>query len=88
MPNIDVLGDDAEKAAWHELNHWVHDDDIRARDWSYATLKREAMRDHIAALHGFLPEEIERGDHLAAHMPRWGCLAVVAGVACLVYLPR
>jgi hypothetical protein len=42
--------DPAEKIAWEELSHWADDDDIRERDEPYAVLKRERMRDHVAAL--------------------------------------
>ncbi|MGR6329933.1 hypothetical protein ACU5AX_12770 [Sphingomonas sp. XXL09] len=49
IPNPFAL-DRAEKNAWEELSHWIDDDDIRDRDQRYASLKRDRMRDHIAAL--------------------------------------
>lgn len=75
-----------EKAAWEELSHWADDSDIRAKDAHYASLKREWMRDHIAALHGYLPAEIKRGEHQASHMPLWGCATAVLLVASAAYL--
>jgi hypothetical protein len=37
---------------------------------------------------GFTPEEIERGEDRAFHIPLWGCLAIVALLGGLVYSCR
>lgn len=76
----------SERYAWEELSHWADDEDIRANDPSYSAYKRERMRDHIAALHGYSPEEIERGEHQAWHMPVWGCGVTILLVAAAAYL--
>jgi hypothetical protein len=78
--------DRVEKDAWEQLSHWADDGDIRAKDAQYATFKRELMRDHIAALNGYLSDEIERGEHQAQHIPLWGCGAAILLVALVAYL--
>jgi hypothetical protein len=85
VPDPLVL-DDVERAAWEELSHWADDDDIREKDPDYATFKREWMRDHIATLSGYLPAEIERGEHQAGHVPLWGCAAAILLAAGAAYL--
>ncbi len=37
---------------------------------------------------GFTPEEIERGEDRAWHLPPWGCLAAVALLGGLIYISR
>lgn len=37
---------------------------------------------------GYTPEEKERGDDQAWHIPAWGCVAVVVALAALIYLFR
>lgn len=85
IPDPSAL-DEPEKAAWEELSHWADDADIRAKDPHYATFKRAWMRDHIAAMNGYLPVEIERGEHQAQHVPIWGCVTAALFVAGAAYL--
>jgi hypothetical protein len=35
---------------------------------------------------GYTPEELDRGEDQAWHIPAWGCLAVLAFVAVVVWL--
>ncbi len=49
IPDWSAL-DASEKKALEQLTHWADDEDIRARDAEYATLKRQWMRDHIERL--------------------------------------
>jgi hypothetical protein len=35
---------------------------------------------------GYTPEELERGEDQAWHVPIWGCLAVVALITALAWL--
>lgn len=41
-----------ERAAWQELSYWADDADIRARDPSYAVVKKEWMQKRLDALSG------------------------------------
>ena len=75
-----------EADACEELSHWADDDDIRVKDPAYGSRKRDRMRDHLAALTGYLPEEIERGEHKASHVPVWGCAAATFLIAVAAYL--
>ena len=75
-----------ERDAWEELSHWTDDADIRLKDPHYAAYKRKRMQDCIAALSGYLPEEIERGEHRASHVPVWGCFAGMLLAAGAAYL--
>jgi hypothetical protein len=85
IPDPLVL-DDAEKGGWEQLSHWADDDDIREKDPDYANFKRECMRDHIAKLSGYLPAEIERGEHQAWHVPLSACAAAILLAAGAAYL--
>ena len=38
--------------AWHQLTHWVTDEDIRARDPEYAAIQLDMLRRELAALNG------------------------------------
>jgi hypothetical protein len=40
----------AERKAWHGLNYWADDDDIRAKDPTYAPSWRRQLADLLAAL--------------------------------------
>jgi hypothetical protein len=87
IPNPMML-DPTESEAWGELSRWTDDGDVRAKDVDYAAYKRDKMRDRIAALNGYLPDEIERGEHEASHVPWWGragiMLLVVAVAGALI----
>jgi hypothetical protein len=39
-----------EKSAWQQLSQWADDADIRQKDDSYATFKRERMRHYLGVL--------------------------------------
>ncbi len=80
-----LILDRAEKDVWEQLSHWADDGDIRATDAKYASLMRERMQENIAALNGFLPEEIERGEHQASHVPLWGCGVIILLIALIGY---
>ena len=42
-----------EHSAWQQLSQWADDGDIRQKDASYASFKRERMQHYIAVLkHG------------------------------------
>lgn len=42
-----------EQSAWQQLSQWADDADIRQKDASYASFKRERMEHYIAVLkHG------------------------------------
>ena len=78
--------DRTEKGAWEELSHWTDDADIRVKDTTYSTYKRDRMRDCVAALEGYTPEEIELGEHTASHVPIWGCFVAALVIAGIAYL--
>ena len=40
----------AERKAWHGLSYWADDDDIRAKDPSYALSRRQQLGDLLADL--------------------------------------
>lgn len=40
----------AERKAWHGLSYWADDDDIRAKDPSYAPSRRQQLGDLLADL--------------------------------------
>lgn len=75
-----------ELGAWERLSHWADDGDIRASEPGYAEDQRERMRYWIARLDGYSSEEIEWGEHVATHIPMWGCFLIVALVSGGVYL--
>jgi hypothetical protein len=81
-----LLLDSAERGAWEQLSHWADDADIRAKDTHYAIFKRERMREQIAALNGYLPGEIKRGEHRAWHVSPWGCGAAMLLIVGVTYL--
>ncbi|WP_159709822.1 hypothetical protein [Sphingomonas sp. AX6] len=75
----------AEKDAWQELSHWADDKDIRKKDPKYTASRRERMMNHIAALDGYLPKEIERGKHIGSHISQWW-IVVAVGLCAAVFL--
>lgn len=40
----------AERKAWHGLSYWADDDDIRAKDPAYASMRRGQLADMLCAL--------------------------------------
>ena len=80
MPNPLML-DPTERDAWEELSHWADDDDVRGKDVNYTAYKRERLRDRLAELNGYLPDEIERGEHKAWHLRWCGAATILLAVA-------
>lgn len=79
-----------EKTAWQMLSHWIDDDDIREKDAAYGEMQRGqltgALNDLEALEAGYEPSEVELGEHQATHIPLYGCLITLGGVALLIYL--
>jgi hypothetical protein len=40
----------AERKAWHGLSYWADDDDVRAKDPTYAPSRRRQLADLMSAL--------------------------------------
>lgn len=40
----------AERKAWHGLSYWADDDDVRAKDPTYAPSRRRQLADLLSAL--------------------------------------
>jgi hypothetical protein len=82
--------DEFEKAAWECLSHWADDDDIRAKDPKYETHQRkkaaEALADLEALDAGYLPSEVDRGEHTATHVPLWAAVLVLVVIGGLTWL--
>jgi len=49
-PEVLTSDDKITQNAWHSLYHYSIDDDIRARDSSYAARQRSALQEIVAAL--------------------------------------
>jgi len=84
--------DNFEKAAWQCLSHWADDDDIRAKDPKYETHQRKKVTEALADLEaldvGYLPSEVERGEHTTTHVPVWAALLlllVLGGMAWMAF---
>ncbi len=60
----DPILDRAAGDAWHELSHFVADEDIRAREMDYDRLQREAVRRRLEQL-----EALERGEDVPGYRP-------------------
>lgn len=87
IPDVRRL-EGAEREAWRALSQWADEADVRAQDMHDAAAGRERMRSLAARLgeeRGFTPEEIERGEDQAWHVPVSGCLAILALVAALAW---
>jgi hypothetical protein len=66
------------------------DDDIRAKDPSYESFRRDQLQDSLSNLEaldaGYIEEEVYRGEHRAWHIPLWSCLAVIGVIAAVAWL--
>jgi hypothetical protein len=82
----------AERRAWHGLSYWADDGDIRAKDPDYGPMRRQSLAALLARLEaemseaealaaGYLPSEIERGEHLATRVSGWGCVGSLTVLA-------
>jgi hypothetical protein len=49
-PGEDKADDKLMRNAWHTLYHYANDDDIRAKDRSYAVRQRQAIGEIVNAL--------------------------------------
>ncbi|WP_447954204.1 hypothetical protein [Sphingopyxis chilensis] len=76
-----------ERVAWQRLSHWADDDDIRAKDKVYADKQRRNIAEALADLEGleagYDPNEINRGEHQATHVPLGSFVAALALIAIL-----
>jgi hypothetical protein len=89
IPDPRALGP-IEKEAWLVLRGWADDGDIRAKDPACARIQQGQVAEMLAELEaleaGYLPIEIEMGEHVASRIPLAGCLVGLGLAASLVYL--
>ena len=48
--------------------------------------RQKRLTDLEALEAGYLPEEVERGEHQASHIPPVGCLSVVVAIVAIFWL--
>lgn len=87
-PNPTALNQ-LERLAWQRLSHWADDDDIRAKNKTYAEMQTRQIADALADLEaleaGYIPSEIIWGEHRATLIHPFGCLALAIVLAVLLY---